>query len=148
MVVTWTGLTPEALKQSYQEHSITSSPPKSTTETDTPINLDKTVKVPHKIDHDLLVQDTHIHLPVYSLIAALLSVITLGLELKNGTKIWLIVALFLGGWLDFLGMWGLKYIASIFAYFTLVGGWLMFASWLIVTIIGLKQMWFGFKSSN
>lgn len=146
MVITWTGLTPQALQKSYQEQSITSPTAKTSTATDAPIDLNQNVNVPHKISRDLLVQDTHVHLPVYTLIATLLSVITLGLNLRNRTTIWLVFALFLGGWLDFIGMWGLKYLAAFFAYVTLAGGWLMFASWLVVTGIALTQMWFRTKT--
>ena len=141
MVMTWTGLTPRALQQSYQEKSIVSGSATTSTATDAPINLNQNINVPHKIDRDLLVQDTHVHLPVYTVIATLLSVITLGLNLQKRAKIWLIIALFLGGWLDFIGMWGLKFVASFFAYVTLAGGWLMFASWLVVTVMALAQMW-------
>src|SRR5215470_6301415 len=35
----------------------------------------------HKVDRDLLVQDTHVHVPMYGVIAALLSVVVIGLRL-------------------------------------------------------------------
>ena len=142
MVVLWVGLTPGKVVQTYSQPKPAQVTQQESRVTETPIDLDTEIMTPHTIDRELLIQDTHVHLPVYTLIAAVLSVIAIGLDMRSGNKMWLICALFVGGWLDFLGMWGVKYIHAWFAFVTLAGGWMMFASWLVVTALATKQMWF------
>ncbi|MFQ5708572.1 MAG: hypothetical protein ACE5HO_14040 [bacterium] len=143
MVVTWVGLTPNKVTQTLSKQPGPSEAVgQESTVTEEPINLNEEIEVPHLIDRNLLVQDTHVHLPVYSLIAVVLALIAAGIELKTSIKMWLIAFLFLGGWLDFLGMWGVKYLAAGFAYVTLAGGWIMFVSWLLVAVLAMRQMWF------
>lgn len=140
MVIFWVGLWPYEVIKTYTEEN-KSFKQTANVITDQPIDLNE-METTHTIDQKLLIQDSHIHLPVYAIIAAILSLITTTLNSSKKLKLGLIFLLFLGGWLDFLGMWGVKYLANAFAYVTLTGGWLMFGSWLIVTILTFKQMWF------
>jgi len=142
MVVLWVGLTPDKVVQTYAQQKTPAAVRDQTTVTEAPIDLDEEMAPPHVIDRELLIQDTHVHLPIYTLIAAVLSLIAATLNMRVHFKMWLIFSLFLGGWLDFLGMWGVKYVSSAFAGMTLTGGWVMFCSWLIVIVLGMKQMWF------
>src|SRR2546422_7200221 len=51
------------------------------------------------------IQDTHVHVPMYGIIAAALSVVVVGLPLRRGWALGLITLLFAAPWLDFAGMW-------------------------------------------
>jgi hypothetical protein len=95
----------------------------------------------HTVDRDLLVQDTHVHVPMYGIIAAALSAVVLGLALSRATALGLVTLLFAAPWLDFAGMWLTKLVSPGFAVVTLVGGWAMGAGYLVVTAVALWQMW-------
>ncbi len=99
----------------------------------------------HVVDLDLLVQDTHVHVPMYGVIAALLSLVVLGLSLPRNAGFALITLLFAAPWLDFAGMWLVKLVSPAFAIVTVAGGWAMGLGYTIVTIIAIRQMWFGRK---
>src|SRR6202051_2580366 len=44
----------------------------------------------HQVSRELLVQDTHVHVPVYAISAALLSMIVLGLALSSRVRVLLV----------------------------------------------------------
>ena len=96
----------------------------------------------HHVDRDLLVQDTHVHMPMYAMIATLLSVITLGLAISRGLGLSLITLLFAAPWLDFAGMWLTKLVSPRFAIVTLAGGWAMALGYTLVAALAFWQMWF------
>jgi hypothetical protein len=96
----------------------------------------------HHVDLELLVQDTHVHMPMYAVIAACLSVIALGLAIPRRASMSIIVLLFAAPWLDFAGMWLTKLVAPGFAIVTLAGGWAMALGYTVVAVLALWQMWF------
>src|SRR2546428_1508401 len=101
----------------------------------------------HHADRDLLVQDTHVHMPMYAVIAACLAVITLGLSIRRWVGLAIITLLFAAPWLDFAGMWLTKVASPRFAIVTLAGGWAMALGYTIVAALSLWQMWLGRKSN-
>ncbi|MGD8866496.1 MAG: hypothetical protein PVI01_02685 [Gemmatimonadales bacterium] len=143
MVVLWAGLTPQQLARTYREPKagVAGERPQVS---ERPIDLSQAVagEEVHQIDTRLLVQDTHVHVPVYALIALSLSGIALGLSWRPRFQLVLVFALFSGPVLDFLGMWLTKLVADGFAYLTLLGGWLMAAAYLVVALTAIKQIWF------
>jgi hypothetical protein len=95
----------------------------------------------HTVDTNLLIQDTHVHVPMYGLIAAALGVVVAGLSLPRTWALGLIVLLFAAPWLDFAGMWLTKLASPRFAIVTLAGGWAMGVAYLIVAALAVHQMW-------
>jgi hypothetical protein len=80
-------------------------------------------------------------MPMYAVIAACLSVITLGLALPRWGGLGVIGLLFAAPWLDFAGMWLTKLVSPGFAIVTLAGGWAMALGYMIVTVLAFYQMW-------
>src|SRR5207247_6446767 len=76
----------------------------------------------HTVDRNLLIQDTHVHVPMYGVIAAALSLVMLGLSLPRAAGLGLITLLFAAPWLDFAGMWLTQLVSPGFALLTLAGG--------------------------
>jgi len=59
----------------------------------------------------------------------------------------LITLLFAAPWLDFAGMWLVKFVSPAFAILTVAGGWAMGAGYTVVAGIAIQQMWFGRKGA-
>lgn len=116
-------------------------PPETTLVTERPISLAEMEAEHHHVDLDLLVQDTHVHMPMYAVIAAALSVIALGLAMPSWASLSIILLLFAAPWLDFAGMWLTKLASPRFAIVTLVGGWTMALGYVIVATLATYQMW-------
>jgi len=116
-------------------------PPESTVVTEHAVSMAEMGDEQHHVDKDLLVQDTHVHMPMYAVIAAALSVIVLGLALPRGLGLGLIALLFAAPWLDFAGMWLTKIASPRFAIVTLAGGWAMALGYTIVAALATYQMW-------
>jgi len=95
----------------------------------------------HEVDTNLLIQDTHVHVPMYGVIAAALSLVVAGLSLSQGWALALITLLFAAPWLDFAGMWLTKFVSGRFAAVTLIGGWAMGVGYLAVTALAIHHMW-------
>jgi hypothetical protein len=98
----------------------------------------------HRIDRELLVQDSHIHIPAYALTAAAITAIVLGLRLPTGARIALILAAFGAPFLDFAGLWGAHLFpaaGAAWATLAVVGGFSMGLVYLIVTAFTLLQCW-------
>jgi hypothetical protein len=95
----------------------------------------------HLVDTKLLVQDTHVHVPMYGVIAAVLSFVVLGLGLTPRWGFGLITLLFSAPWLDFAGMWLTKLASPRFAVLAVAGGFAMGAGYTIVAILALRRMW-------
>ncbi|HEY6059955.1 MAG TPA: hypothetical protein VIV10_05170 [Gemmatimonadales bacterium] len=95
----------------------------------------------HFVDTKLLVQDTHVHVPMYGVIAGLLSLVVLGLGVSRRWGYALITLLFAAPWLDFTGMWLTKFVAPQFALLTAAGGWTMGLGYTVVTLLALRRMW-------
>ena len=122
-------------------------PPETTMVTERPISMAEMGEEQHHVDMNLLVQDTHVHMPMYAVIAAVLSVIVLGLAVSRGVGLAIIALLFAAPWLDFAGMWLTKFASPRFAIVTLIGGWAMGAGYLVVAALAVQQMWFSRERS-
>ena len=116
-------------------------PPETTVVTERPISMAEMGEEQHHVDRDLLVQDTHVHMPMYAVIAACLSVIALGLAIPRWAGLAIIALLFAAPWLDFAGMWLTKLVSPHFAIVTLAGGWAMALGYLVVAALALWHMW-------
>ena len=116
-------------------------PPETTMVTERPVSMAEMGEEQHHVDMNLLVQDTHVHMPMYAVIAAGLSVIVLGLPVSRSIGLAIIALLFGAPWLDFAGMWLTKLVSPRFAVVTLAGGWAMALGYVIVAALGTYQMW-------
>ncbi len=147
MVVLYAGFTPRHVAQTYGGPEMgMHMPPDSTVVVEHPMQMGAFAEEDgHEVDLDLLIQDTHVHVPMYGVIAAVLAAVVLGLALPRGWHIALITLLFAAPWLDFAGMWLTKLVARDFAVLTVLGGWAMGLGYLVVTAIALRQMWFAKK---
>jgi hypothetical protein len=147
MVGLYAGYSPRQVAETYGpagEMPMTMQmPPETTMVTERPISMVDMVEEQHHVDRDLLVQDTHVHMPMYAVIAACLSVIVLGLALPRWAGLAIIALLFAAPWLDFAGMWLTKLASPGFAIVTLAGGWAMALGYLIVAATATYQMWWG-----
>ena len=145
MVRLYAGFTPRSVAETYGpagEMPMTMQmPPESTVVTERSISMAEMTEEHHHVDLDLLVQDTHVHMPMYAVIAACLSVIVLGLAIPRWAGMSLIALLFAAPWLDFAGMWLTKLASPRFAIVTLAGGWAMALGYLIVAALATYQMW-------
>src|SRR5579862_6621401 len=93
-----------------------------------PVDLASLDHPKHVINRDLLVQDTHVHVPVYAITALLLS----------------LLAAFAAPFLDFVGLWGAHLLPSagrLFGGITVAGGFSMGLVYLFVLAVTLSQCW-------
>jgi hypothetical protein len=134
MVKTWSGLTPAKVQATYvpapgmdEMHMATQS--HSTTQT---LDLGQMPEMQHTVDTNTLIQDSHIHIMIYSIVAALLTLIILGLEWPAWWRDTVIVVAFGTGALDFAGQWLMNFGLGGFAWLTIVSGWGMSLVYLIV----------------
>lgn len=123
-------------------------PPETTMVSEHAVSMAEMGEETHHVDMNLLVQDTHVHMPMYAVIAAALSVIVLGLSISRAMGLALIALLFAAPWLDFAGMWLAKIASPRFAIVTLAGGWAMALGYTIVAAVAMWQMWLGRKPNS
>ena len=145
MVGLYAGFSPRKVAETYgpsgEMMMAMQMPPDSTMVTERPVSMAEMDEEHHHVDRDLLVQDTHVHMPMYAVIAACLSVIALGLAIPRWAGLWTIAILFAAPWLDFAGMWLTKLVSPRFAIVTLAGGWAMALGYTIVAALATYQMW-------
>jgi len=143
MVTLYAGFRPATVAATYAEAEMPMTmPPESTMVLEHRMELsDFSEAAPHRVDRDLLIQDTHVHVPIYGLIAAALACVVLGLALPRWAGLTLITLVFAAPWLDFAGMWLTKLVASRFALLTVVGGWSMGAGYTLIAGLAIWQMW-------
>jgi hypothetical protein len=143
MVALFAGFTPHEVAVTYASPEMhMAMPPGNTTMMEHSMTLQEFGSEEHyTVDRNLLVQDTHVHVPIYGLIAAALSLVVLGLDLPRGWGYALITLLFAAPWLDFAGMWLTKLVSSRLAVLTVAGGWAMGLAYTIVSVVALWQMW-------
>jgi len=143
MVALYAGFTPQSVAATYAGPEMSMvMPPETTMVVQRPMSMaDFAGPEVHTVDTKLLIQDTHVHVPMYGLIAAALSVVVAGLSLPRGRALCLIALLFAAPWLDFAGMWLTKLASPRFAIVTLAGGWAMGVAYLIVAALAVHQMW-------
>jgi hypothetical protein len=149
MVYMYAGFTPGRVAATYappKEAMSMEMPPESTMVVEHPMSMSEfsvgDTAGTHLVDRKLLVQDTHIHIPMYGVIAAALSVIVLGLGLSTAWSFTLITLVFAAPWLDFAGMWLTKLVSPHFAIVTVAGGWAMGLGYTIVALLAVRRMWF------
>ena len=146
MVGLYAGFSPRNVAETYgpagEVPMTMQMPPETTMVTEQPVSMAEMVEEHHHVDRNLLVQDTHVHMPMYAVIAACLSVIALGLRMPRWGGLALIALLFAAPWLDFAGMWLTKLVSPGFAIVTLAGGWAMALGYTIVAMLAGWQMWF------
>ena len=150
MVGLYAGFSTTKVAETYGaagEQMMMQMPPDTTMVTERPVSMAEMGEEQHHVDMNLLVQDTHVHMPMYAVIAACLSVIVLGLTLSRTAGLALIALLFAAPWLDFAGMWLTKLVSPSFAIVTVAGGWAMALGYTIVAALALWQMWLGRQSN-
>jgi len=147
MVALYAGFTPARVAATYAGPPMTMAmPPDTSIVTLRPMTMADFAKPEiHTVDRDLLIQDTHVHVPMYGIIAAVLSVIVLGAGVSPRAGLALITLVFAAPWLDFAGMWLTMYLAPQFAIVTVIGGWAMGAGYVIVAALAVRRMWFAGK---
>jgi hypothetical protein len=152
MVGLYAGFTPSKVGETYgpsgEAPMTMQMPPDSTIVTERPVSMAEMGEEQHHVDKNLLVQDTHVHMPMYAVIAAALAVIVLGLAIPRNVGLALIALLFAAPWLDFAGMWLTKLVSPGFAIVTLAGGWAMGLGYTIVAVIAFWQMWLPRKGDS
>jgi len=143
MVALYAGFTPQSVAATYAGPEMSMPmPPETTVVVQRPMVMTDFAQAQvHTVDTDLLIQDTHVHVPMYGLIAAALAVVVAGLSLPRTWALGLIVLLFAAPWLDFAGMWLTKLASPRFAIVTLAGGWAMGGAYLIIAALAVHQMW-------
>jgi hypothetical protein len=105
----------------------------------------------HRITRDLLVQDTHIHIPVYAMTAAFLALVLFGLRLSSRERTGLVLCAFAAPFLDFVGLWGAHVAPDLGAFFGALavgGGFAMGICYLVVFIVAMVQMWLPGKENT
>jgi hypothetical protein len=134
MVKTWAGLTPARVQATYVPPPTVdeSAMPAESHSMQQPLDLGKVPEMQHTVDTQLLVQDSHIHIMIYAIVAALETLIVLGLGWPAGLRDATIVAAFGSGALDFAGQWLMKAGLGGFAWLTVLSGWGMAAVYLVV----------------
>ncbi|HXO20159.1 MAG TPA: hypothetical protein VOA87_09590 [Thermoanaerobaculia bacterium] len=99
----------------------------------------------HTIGRELLVQDTHVHVPVYALTAAALSLLVCGLALKSAVRVALVCLAYAAPLFDFVGLWGAHLLpgaGAFFGFVTVASGGAMGLAYAIVLVLTLWQCWF------
>ena len=134
MVKTWSGLSPSEVQATYVPAPATdlSAMPEHSTTSEQPLDLGSVPEMKHTVDTDLLIQDSHIHIMIYAIVAALLCLIILGLDWPGWFRDSMIVAAFGFGALDFAGQWLMKAGLPGFAWLTILSGWGMALVYVIV----------------
>jgi len=150
MVALYAGFTPQSVATTYAGPEMSMvMPPETTMVVQRPMAMAEFAKPEvHTVDTKLLIQDTHVHVPMYGLIAAALSVVVAGLSLPRRWALGLIALLFAAPWLDFAGMWLTKLASPRFAIVTLAGGWAMGVAYLIVAALAIHQMWLSHERAD
>jgi hypothetical protein len=98
----------------------------------------------HTIGRELLVQDTHVHVPAYALTALALSLIVFGLALRSGARSAIVLLAFAAPFADFAGLWGAQLWPEhglLFGGLAVAGGFSMGLAYLAVLVLALAQCW-------
>jgi hypothetical protein len=143
MVGLYAGFTPHNVGVTYASPEMSMAmPPGSTVVVEHPMGLAEFATADHHtVDRNLLIQDTHVHVPMYGVIAGALSLVVLGLGLAPPRASLLITLLFAAPWLDFGGMWLTKLASPHFALLTVAGGWAMGLGYTVVAAAAMWRMW-------
>lgn len=141
MVKDWSGLTPADVAATYVPATADRSRmPEESRSTTQPLDLDAMPTEQHTVDTQLLIQDSHIHILIYGIVAALQTLIILGLDWPTWWRDTMIVAAFGFGALDFAGQWLMKAGAPGFAWLTISSGWGMSIVYVIVLATTVRRV--------
>jgi len=113
-----------------------------TSNSETPVNLEQLNAPAHHIERDLLVQDTHVHVPAYALTAAALSLIVFGLRIGSGWRSAFVAAAFAAPFADFAGLWGAHLfpgVGRMFGALAMLGGFSMGLAYTVIAIVAIVQ---------
>jgi hypothetical protein len=132
MVREWAGLTPTQVARTYVPADMGDDMPEISESSVRALDLGSMAEEHHQVDTSLLIQDSHIHIMIYSIVASLQTLLILGLEWPRAPRNAAIVAAFGFGALDFAGQWLMKAGIGGFAWLTLASGWGMGAVYLAV----------------
>ncbi len=143
MVREYAGLTPSGIRDTFMPTTIdeTTLPEESSFES-MELDFAEMEETEHQIDTDLLIQDSHVHLVMFAVLAALQTLIVLGLGWPAWWRDTVIVAAFASAALDFSGQWLVKFGLGGFAWLTLISGWTMMAVYVMV-LVGTTRATFG-----
>jgi len=133
MVRHYAGTTPKDVAATYVPTKVEASAlPTESKSTTRALDLGAMQEEHHTVDTQLLVQDSHIHIMIYAIVAALLTLIILGLDWSPPWRDLMIVCAFGTGALDFAGQWLMKAGLGGFAWLTIASGWGMTAVYVVV----------------
>lgn len=140
MVKEWAGLTPAQVTETYApaEHVDESALPQASSSSTQALDLGSMHEEAHHVDTRLLIQDSHIHIMLYAIVAALQTLLIFGLGWSAAWRNTVISAAFGSGALDFAGQWLMKAGLGGFSYLTIVSGWLM-AGVYVVVLVGVLR---------
>jgi hypothetical protein len=145
MVKQYGGLTPADVAATYVPTKVEASRlPERSHSTTQALDLSAMKQERHRVDTQLLIQDSHIHIMMYAVVAALQTLVILGLGWSAGWRDLVILCAFGSGALDFAGQWLMKAGIGGFAWLTLASGWLMSIVYVVV-FIGTLRAVFGKK---
>jgi hypothetical protein len=142
MVKTYAGLTPDQIATTYAPSGPVNAatlPSMTSSQTET-LDLSAMPEEAHMVDTNLLIQDSHVHILLYAIVAALETLVILGLAWPAWWRDTVIVAAFASGLLDFAGQWLVKAGIPAFSWLTLAGGWAMAAVYLAVAAGAFREL--------
>lgn len=143
MVRTYAGLTPAAVAATYAPAEPVGPDalgPSATLQTQ-PLELSAMTEEVHSVDTPLLIQDSHVHLLLYAIVAALETAVVLGLDWPAWVRDTVITAAFTSGLLDFAGQWLMKAGWPAFSLLTIGAGWAMALVYLVVLAGTVATLW-------
>ena len=142
MVKTWAGLTPGKVAATYGASvpvDAAALPDTSSSHTEV-LNLNAMAEEAHLVDINLLIQDSHVHILLYAIVAALETLIVFGIAWPAWWRDTVIVAAFASGLFDFAGQWLVKAGVPAFAWLTIASGWVMAAIYLIIVAGVIREL--------
>jgi len=143
-VSSFASFTPAGVARTVAGPSRAATAPGATTATETPVDLADLDRTEHHIHRELLVQDSHVHIPVYAMTAAFLALIVFGLRLSSRGRSALIALAFAAPCADFTGLWGAHLFPRLgiaFGTLAVAGGFAMGLAYLAVLVLTLHQCW-------
>jgi len=141
MVKQYAGLSPTDVATTYVPQRVEASQlPEASKSTTRALDLSSMEPEHHHVDTQLLIQDSHIHIMIYAIIAALQTLIVLGLGWSAWWRDLVILTAFGSGALDFAGQWLMKAGIGGFAWLTIASGWLMTAVYVVVLLGTLRAV--------
>ena len=141
MVQTYAGLTPNQVSATYAPSGPVESaslPDMSSSHTET-LDLSAMADEAHVVDTNLLIQDSHVHILLYAIVAALETLVILGLGWPAWWRDTVIAAAFLSGLFDFAGQWLIKFGLPGFSWLTIAAGWTMVAVYVVIVIGAVRE---------